>query len=414
MSSSHHSGLALDQQYPLPAPNESYEQFCGTYPSFILPPFASDPYAVENFYVWQDMEGVYHYADARSDNFVAHSPPPYSPPALISEGILPSDHNTHRCSDVGRLSQPAATQEVLYVSHLAEPVKTDSGRPQGQDYRSSIARASDNFLAQASFIFGDGHSPSRRGSTLEYLPPAPYQTGPKRDTRPPSRKRSRESLDGEGYHVKEEAHGAYSSSLSIANDGCRLPQSAMIVPSQGVLPSSLRNPHLGNPAISVKTEPYAREDESLLRPDERCTIRLAKHTSNKRIHRSSEELVRQENTILSTPTTWPIPDDPNTKVVKKAGEQKKQALACLFCRERKIACGRPPAHSPDQTCNQCARRRIKCEYPTESRRGQHKRRRKQSDGEPSSQGTSRTNLMATMASTAVPLSSSTTSVTSST
>ncbi|KAH7927858.1 hypothetical protein BV22DRAFT_989117, partial [Leucogyrophana mollusca] len=70
---------------------------------------------------------------------------------------------------------------------------------------------------------------------------------------------------------------------------------------------------------------------------------------------------------------------------------KKQALACLFCRERKIACGRPSATSSDQTCkqvpffllcvnaslivpcSQCARRRIKCEYPTESRRGQHKR-----------------------------------------
>ncbi|KAJ8591807.1 hypothetical protein M405DRAFT_734410 [Rhizopogon salebrosus TDB-379] len=65
-----------------------------------------------------------------------------------------------------------------------------------------------------------------------------------------------------------------------------------------------------------------------------------------------------------------------TSAPRKNGEQKKQALACLFCRERKIACGRPSAHSPDQTCNQCARRRMKCEYPTESRRGQHKRIRR--------------------------------------
>ncbi|OAX34272.1 hypothetical protein K503DRAFT_699034, partial [Rhizopogon vinicolor AM-OR11-026] len=51
------------------------------------------------------------------------------------------------------------------------------------------------------------------------------------------------------------------------------------------------------------------------------------------------------------------------------GEQKKQVLACSFCRERKIACGRPSAHSRDRTCNQCARRCMKCEHPTESRRG---------------------------------------------
>ncbi|KAF7979789.1 hypothetical protein HWV62_40832 [Athelia sp. TMB] len=61
--------------------------------------------------------------------------------------------------------------------------------------------------------------------------------------------------------------------------------------------------------------------------------------------------------------------------------EKKQALACLFCRERKIACGRPEAGSADPTCNQCARRHIECEYPKESRRGQHKRTRKRKAGE---------------------------------
>ncbi|KAF7350093.1 Zn(2)-C6 fungal-type domain-containing protein [Mycena venus] len=60
--------------------------------------------------------------------------------------------------------------------------------------------------------------------------------------------------------------------------------------------------------------------------------------------------------------------------VKKNGA-KKQMMACLFCRERKIGCSRPPEDDPDQTCNQCARRKRKCEYPTESRRGQHTRNR---------------------------------------
>ncbi|KIL57414.1 hypothetical protein M378DRAFT_87984 [Amanita muscaria Koide BX008] len=31
-------------------------------------------------------------------------------------------------------------------------------------------------------------------------------------------------------------------------------------------------------------------------------------------------------------------------------EPKKQNLACLFCRDRKIACGRPAEGSLDQTC----------------------------------------------------------------
>ncbi|KAJ7432369.1 hypothetical protein B0H11DRAFT_2126430 [Mycena galericulata] len=58
---------------------------------------------------------------------------------------------------------------------------------------------------------------------------------------------------------------------------------------------------------------------------------------------------------------------------RKDGRSKRQALACLFCRARKIACGRPTAGAKDQTCNQCARRQHPCIYPTESRRGQHSR-----------------------------------------
>ncbi|KAI0771299.1 hypothetical protein BD413DRAFT_447802, partial [Trametes elegans] len=57
---------------------------------------------------------------------------------------------------------------------------------------------------------------------------------------------------------------------------------------------------------------------------------------------------------------------------KREPEKKKPIMACLFCRERKIACGPPPAGGP-QRCNQCTRRDLVCEYPKESRRGQHKR-----------------------------------------
>ncbi|EPS96933.1 hypothetical protein FOMPIDRAFT_1089631, partial [Fomitopsis schrenkii] len=53
--------------------------------------------------------------------------------------------------------------------------------------------------------------------------------------------------------------------------------------------------------------------------------------------------------------------------------KKKPIMACLFCRERKIACGPPDPASPEQRCNQCARRSLPCEYPKESRRGMHKR-----------------------------------------
>ncbi|KAJ7104338.1 hypothetical protein B0H15DRAFT_21227 [Mycena belliarum] len=63
---------------------------------------------------------------------------------------------------------------------------------------------------------------------------------------------------------------------------------------------------------------------------------------------------------------------------KAGGRTKKQALSCFFCRERKIACGRPEgealgAGGQEGACNQCARRKIPCTYPTVSHRGQHSR-----------------------------------------
>ncbi|KAJ7136786.1 hypothetical protein C8R44DRAFT_362779 [Mycena epipterygia] len=66
---------------------------------------------------------------------------------------------------------------------------------------------------------------------------------------------------------------------------------------------------------------------------------------------------------------------------KAGGRTKKQALSCFFCRERKIACGRPEegkdglggGGNGEGSCNQCARRKIPCNYPTVSHRGQHSR-----------------------------------------
>ncbi|KDR66477.1 hypothetical protein GALMADRAFT_259275 [Galerina marginata CBS 339.88] len=55
----------------------------------------------------------------------------------------------------------------------------------------------------------------------------------------------------------------------------------------------------------------------------------------------------------------------SSSTAKSFKEPRKTSLACIFCRERKISCGRPPLGSPDPTCNQCARRSFKCTYMNE-------------------------------------------------
>ncbi|KAJ6474966.1 hypothetical protein C8R45DRAFT_1010939 [Mycena sanguinolenta] len=87
----------------------------------------------------------------------------------------------------------------------------------------------------------------------------------------------------------------------------------------------------------------------------------------------SQSAIQPLGAMQSFPTfndtrTWP-------QVFKSAGTSaKRQTLACLFFRERKIGCIRPPEDAPNQTCNQCVRRKRVCEYPKECRRGHHRRR----------------------------------------
>lgn len=94
-----------------------------------------------------------------------------------------------------------------------------------------------------------------------------------------------------------------------------------------------------------------------------------------------------------TPPTTPTTPTQTDYSAKRAALRRRPSLACFFCRERKIACGRPVEGSPDPTCkcvvrsmcdatcvndsfSQCARRSFPCEYPKESMRGQHRRGRK--------------------------------------
>ncbi|KAJ7643599.1 hypothetical protein FB45DRAFT_895530 [Roridomyces roridus] len=60
----------------------------------------------------------------------------------------------------------------------------------------------------------------------------------------------------------------------------------------------------------------------------------------------------------------------------------KPAIACFYCRNRKIACG-PPADGTTQAgCNQCQRRALKCEYPLDCRRGKNKKKKQPASATP--------------------------------
>lgn len=335
---------------------------------------------------WQDpSESMHPWVDASDNGFDG---PPYHPLLLSfdSPSLLTEHSSPQRCDSESGLGPIPMQLPLPLVANLAHYGKNGSTHPTdtpSHGYRSTLAN--DSYLSQVPSLSNDAHCTV---TSIASPPPSHSPPDASRRARVSSRKRSIEEVDG--YNVKEE-NGAHLSSLSTTNDACCL---RMTVPSQGTpLKVSYTS---GSPSVQYRSSHSRERDSILLRQDDTSTT--SRHFSNKRFHHSVDGLARQgagTRTLPTTDGTWPNPDDPPSKSTKKGGEQKKQALACLFCRERKIACGRPSAHSQDQTCNQCARRRIKCEYPTESRRGQHKRRRKTLDndvsGQTSTQNPTRTN-----------------------
>ncbi|KAF9531256.1 hypothetical protein CPB83DRAFT_892094 [Crepidotus variabilis] len=76
----------------------------------------------------------------------------------------------------------------------------------------------------------------------------------------------------------------------------------------------------------------------------------------------------------SPPDTTGVP--PVTGPIRNVKEPRRPSLACTFCRERKIACGRPPPDAADQTCDQCARRSFHCIYVKDRNRGRSSKQRR--------------------------------------
>ncbi|KAJ7634947.1 hypothetical protein FB45DRAFT_910339 [Roridomyces roridus] len=67
------------------------------------------------------------------------------------------------------------------------------------------------------------------------------------------------------------------------------------------------------------------------------------------------------------------------------GRTKKQALSCLHCRQRKIACVRREGQADGEACSQCARRNRECVYPAMSYRGHRSTRGAKGDDSPTTE-----------------------------
>ncbi|KAJ7662531.1 hypothetical protein DFH06DRAFT_1396569 [Mycena polygramma] len=106
------------------------------------------------------------------------------------------------------------------------------------------------------------------------------------------------------------------------------------------------------------------------------SISQSRRTGVPQARLSSQSQSQQIASVRQFPTIEELRHWPQVFNRELSVASKKTILACLFCRERKIGCVRPAEDDPDQTCNQCLRRQRICEYPKESHRGHHIRRRR--------------------------------------
>ncbi|VDB96733.1 unnamed protein product [Peniophora sp. CBMAI 1063] len=97
---------------------------------------------------------------------------------------------------------------------------------------------------------------------------------------------------------------------------------------------------------------------------------------------TTEPLVASTTSVAAAPAPAPVQKTAkSTRGVKgKRAPRKKLTLACLFCRERKIACTLPSEGDVERRCNQCVKRSRACQMPPGgSRRGQYARQKAHKD-----------------------------------
>ncbi|KAJ7642969.1 hypothetical protein DFH06DRAFT_1136948 [Mycena polygramma] len=93
-------------------------------------------------------------------------------------------------------------------------------------------------------------------------------------------------------------------------------------------------------------------DHTSCRPPQDSAMARARRFGNDRKHRA---LGGGPTKAAPSPPKSRGLDGPGRLPVFRISETegpKKQMIACLFCRDRKIACGRPTKDAPDQTCNE--------------------------------------------------------------
>ncbi|KAF5328957.1 hypothetical protein D9611_013459 [Ephemerocybe angulata] len=81
----------------------------------------------------------------------------------------------------------------------------------------------------------------------------------------------------------------------------------------------------------------------------------------------SKKSKRRSSVLVAKPPATPKP--PSKALETNLNPKPAPKKACIFCRERKIACGAPPPNAPNQTCNQCFKRKVVCSYPKGPKKG---------------------------------------------
>ncbi|ESK98059.1 hypothetical protein Moror_495 [Moniliophthora roreri MCA 2997] len=278
-------------------------------------------------------------------------------------------------------SSPAPFHTDIYQPEITNQHDAEALYTYGESTPSGDVKHSQNYssLAQATFdnispchIDGDC-APAQRYSPIQPLQHVPY-TEPARQPLAQSHVEAPvmdylpgpESPEALYSPIENATPPVYSNDPAIKPLSLPLPRQQPILPSRPPV-SPIKNTFEFN---STEDSPALAGDDLAKPLNPRKRRRIGVEQPAAEVPRSFIYKIP-----LPKPNHVPAPKVPKRRPsTPQSSEKKSLALACFFCRGRKIACGPQDPNSPDRTCGQCHRRSLKCEYPTESRRGMRKRK----------------------------------------
>ncbi|KAL0060584.1 hypothetical protein AAF712_012642 [Marasmius tenuissimus] len=325
--------------------------------------------------------------------------PSYLPPAMNDFGFLPpsSAHYASSPSDLtGNVSQDPGSISYWDMSerNFAQRGSTEYSTKIGDELSPKYAYGPQGQSLDSEIRFpcpvntGPFHYHDPRQETMMMVASEPYNSGPQWSAPEAGlyvQPASTYSPSFNGSYVSNIPAHEYVSPHTPAQTAKKPAESVLDVPLYSSQTPSLESCHSHTSSSNPNTPICALTPIDLPRDHERLSQWFSDQSQSESLpgtliplhHQSpsTTDILRFESgPTMTSPSRTTQQQEALSSIRHNPLYRKKVLLACYFCRRRKMAC--TPSENGDSSCAQCLKKDVECEYPKESRRGQHRRKLK--------------------------------------